>query len=533
MKANIKNKKLFNRPFLIGIGLAVLIVASSVFFFRYNSIAIGHTSTMILALGAISAIIVIVFSVILSNNTLEKKTFSRVYLSMLIISGLLYSAVFFPLSVPDELYHYESTYYYSNIMLGKNPSNSAIEVRETDSALIDNSDIKLDKSAYSNTKQAFNDNSGLSYIERTIDPSRSSLTSNPPQVRLFSAIGLSIGQILNLNGLLTFYLGRFFNFLIFAILAYFAIKITPVGKLLFVVLTFLPMTLHICSSFSYDAVIIGLGLLFIALCLNAAYSSSKVSKKTLIPMAISIVLLSPCKLIYSLLAFLVLIVPNNKFESTNNAKRWKFSIIALSMLSLLLCQSSILLSFVTATPVSDEATAQQTITETSSSPITYTLIGLLEAPLNTLFVFANTLLEKTDFYLTSFLGGTLGWFQSELITPWFFILLFLGILLYASRQSQSDTIILSSRTKAFFFALSGVISIGIALSMLLGHTDISVLYVEGVQGRYFLPFAPLIFLLFRTKNTRRNESSSPLILLTLFALNAMNLIYIWAAMARM
>ena len=95
MKANIKNKKLFNRPFLIGIGLAVLIVASSVFFFRYNSIAIGHTSTMILALGAISAIIVIVFSVILSNNTLEKKTFSRVYLSMLIISGLLYSAVFF------------------------------------------------------------------------------------------------------------------------------------------------------------------------------------------------------------------------------------------------------------------------------------------------------------------------------------------------------------------------------------------------------------------------------------------------------
>ena len=73
----------------------------------------------------------------------------------------------------------------------------------------------------------------------------------------------------------------------------------------------------------------------------------------------------------------------------------------------------------------------------------------------------------------------------------------------------------------------------VVMSMLLGWTFETELAAEGVQGRYFLPFAPLLFLLFRTKNTQRSEDSSPIVLLSLFALNTMNLIYIWAAMARM
>ena len=518
-----------HKTILASIGFSLIILICSVFFYKYNSIAVGYSSKMIVLLGIIAALIVSVLGLFLS----KPKLLSRVYFASLLVLGMLYSAVFFPLSVPDELYHYESSYYYSNLILGKSPSNDLIEIRETDASLINNAQPRLCKESYSNTKKALlaDSSSTLTYMEYPIDSSRADISNNPPQVRLCSAIGLSVGQLLGLNGLSTFYLGRFFNYLAFALLAYLAFKITPIGKLLFISLSLLPMTLHICSSFSYDAIIIGLSFFFISLCLKAAFSDEKISRKSLIAITLSAILIAPCKLIYAFLSFAVLIIPNNKFKSKKDSTKWKLIVICATFASLFLFHISTLLSFFL--PAASTVTSNSIEQEiTASTPSQYTFSGLIAAPLNTVFIFANTVLTKTDFYLNSFLGGSLGWFQSELITPWFFILLFLGIILYSARKSETDKVIPSRKRKIIFMIISTIIALSAALSMLLGHTETSSLFVEGVQGRYFLPFAPLFFLLFRTKNTQRSKDSSPLILLTLFALNAMNLIYIWAAMAR-
>lgn len=73
---------------------------------------------------------------------------------------------------------------------------------------------------------------------------RFDMGSNPPQAKILSALGITIGRVLGLGAVPVYYLGRLFNFAGFVALAYFAVRFTPVGKRIFMVASCLPMTLH-------------------------------------------------------------------------------------------------------------------------------------------------------------------------------------------------------------------------------------------------------------------------------------------------
>ncbi len=511
--------------------LAVVVLLSSVFFYKFNSIAVGYSSRMILFLGILSAVLLFLFC-LLYKYFLKKessKTLPRFYLVILLLMGTMYSAVLLPGTAPDEPFHYKSSYYYSNLLTGKTSEDGTLVMRETDIEFENNAlNAMMGKESYQATNQALADNSSSNdFVITSINGNTSSL----PQTRIFSAIGISLGQLFGLNGAMTFYLGRLFNFLCFALLAFAAYKITPIGKTLFAAITLLPMTLHIANSYSYDATIIGLSLLLIALCLKGIYSEQKCSKKLLIAIPVVTFFLAPCKVLYTLSALLVFLIPNSNFSSKKFAYIYKFGLMGLALFAVCIFKLPELLNMASV-PQGNDSVSDGTNNRGVESGYFYSLSFLIEHPGHTAFLFVNTLNQKFDFYLNTFLGGSLGWFQAELKTPWFFILLFLGILFYTARRSDIDSLVPSTKTKTIFGLLSALMFFAVILSLCLAWTFTTEFSIEGVQGRYFLPFAPLIFLLFRTKNTKRNEDSSPIILLSLFALNAMNLIYVWAAMAR-
>lgn len=512
--------------------LAATVLLSSVFFYKFNSITVGYSSRMILFLGVLSAVLLFLFCLLYKHFSKKEssKTLPRFYLAILLLVGTMYSAVFLPGTVPDETYHYKSSYCYSNLITGNTNEDSLLVMRETDINFMNGAMTSImSKESYQATQQALTDSSSNDFETTFINGQ----TSDLPQTRIFSAIGISLGQLFGLNGAMTFYLGRLFNFLCFALLAFAAYKITPVGKMLFATITLLPTTLHITSSYSYDATIIGLSLLLIALCLKGIYSEQKCSQKLLIAIPVVTFFLAPCKVLYTLSALLVFLIPNSNFSSKKFAYLYKFGLMGLALFAVCIFKLPDLLGLAGVPSSSDGSTSDDLDYRGEESGHHHALSTLISSPLSTLFIFVNTINQKFDFYLNTFLGGSLGWFQPELKTPWFFILLFLGILFYTARKSDSDSIIPSKKIKIIFIVLSILMYTAIYMSMLLGWTFDTELAAEGVQGRYFLPFAPLLFLLFRTKNTKRSEDSSPIILLSLFALNAMNLIYIWAAMARM
>ena len=520
--------------FVVQSALLVLIVLfSSVFFYKFNSIAVGYSSKLILALGVISSCVIVALAIVQKKmqGKTEKKT-TVIYLASLIIMGTLYSAVFLPGSIPDETHHYNSAYSYTDLILGRSSEPSSLEMRETD--VFFSNDVLHDKMNKENYHKAIEGllehDSSNTIINYTIGTSTDSI-GNPPQTRLAASLGLLFGQLLGLNGTITFYLGRLFNFLLFCILSFLAFRITPVAKLLFASITLLPMTLHVAASFSYDATIIGLSLLLTAMCLKGIYSKEKLSSKFLTSLLIVVFLLAPCKLIYTALAFLVFLIPNSNFKTAKVAHIYKALFLAVALLAIIILRIPSVIE--SAGIASSSETAVSTLNRRGSEyGYFYTLSDLTNSPLHTLFILVNTILTCLDSYIMTFVGGSLGWFQPEIKTPWHFFLLFFIVLLYAVRQTDSDSIIPSKKVKVVLFFISLLIGFGAVLSMFIGHTFNYELNVQGVQGRYFLPFAPLLFLLFRTKNTQRKEESSPAILLALFALNAMNLIYIWAATAR-
>lgn len=69
---------------------------------------------------------------------------------------------------------------------------------------------------------------------------------------------------------------------------------------------------------------------------------------------------------------------------------------------------------------------------------------------------------------------------------------------------------LVSRVWIFLLICAGTFLI--FLSMLLGFTEKGLGYVDGLQGRYFLPYAPLVFLILRTRRLERKDLTDTMIL---------------------
>ena len=69
---------------------------------------------------------------------------------------------------------------------------------------------------------------------------------------------------------------------------------------------------------------------------------------------------------------------------------------------------------------------------------------------------------------------------------------------------------LVSRVWIFLLICAGTFLI--FLSMLLGFTEKGLGYVDGLQGRYFLPYAPLVFLILQTRRLERKDLTDTMIL---------------------
>ena len=76
--------------------------------------------------------------------------------------------------------------------------------------------------------------------------------------------------------------------------------------------------------------------------------------------------------------------------------------------------------------------------------------------------------------------------------------------------SAEETRDLVSRVWIFLLICAGTFLI--FLSMLLGFTEKGLGYVDGLQGRYFLPYAPLVFLILQTHRLERKDLTDTMIL---------------------
>ena len=92
-----------------------------------------------------------------------------------------------------------------------------------------------------------------------------------------------------------------------------------------------------------------------------------------------------------------------------------------------------------------------------------------------------------DFYLTSLIGGSLGWFQANLRAPYFYLFVYCVVMLIAAQKDSSDSNDFPPSLKFVCLVIICLCLFGCMLSMYLGWTFNTESIIQGVQGRYLLP----------------------------------------------
>lgn len=173
-----------------------------------------------------------------------------------------------------------------------------------------------------------------------------------------------------------------------------------------------------------------------------------------------------------------------------------------------------------------EAATIQTEAATTQTPIK--LGYLLEHPGYTAELVLNTLKVQADDYLGTAIGSRLGWLDAYLAPPWWFIMLFIGLLVVAMLPRKTS-LSFSFKERAGFLTIGVLTILAVLFTFAITLSYIEDCVVAGVQGRYFLPALPLILLALAPRNTVYAKSDlTNLILVSSIALNMMYLSYIFA-----
>ncbi len=297
----------------------------------------------------------------------------------------------------------------------------------------------------------------------------------PPVPYMMSALAIKLGALLDLSPFVLLYMARLANLIIWIILTYLAIKIIPVHKWVLLMIALMPMTIFEAASVSADSLTIGLSFLLIAYLLRSALTEYSFTKKDFIIISILGVLLALTKSVYILILFLFLLIPVNKFQ--NHKKKYGiFSIIII--------------------PISLMSVGWMLITKgfyrpflNSNWSINEQISFILHQPLNYLLILINTINSGWASYITTFVSY---------ILPLIIIIIYLVILfLVAIIDKNEFKLNLKQKTVCLIIALTSIFTI--FTFEYITWNPIGNYFVDGIQGRYFIPIAPILLLIFYNK----------------------------------
>jgi uncharacterized membrane protein len=314
---------------------------------------------------------------------------------------------------------------------------------------------------------------------------------------------LYIGKMLNGSVKTLFYFGRLSNLFFYIIILYLAIKLTPVMKWVFLLLGLMPMSIYEAASFSSDGFNIAISFLLIAFIFKLALDDNiiKIHRNQILLLILLGALLALSKQVYVLILFLFFMIPLHKYQSRKNQVINFAGIFIISIIILMIWR---LLAAGIYVPISNQISVLGQLSFIISNPLSY------------LGIFLNTILQNLTYYLTTFVGS-FGWIDNGLDTPLPNILVYLYIiaLIFAALTDNVDiNINLNQKVVSVFTYLITFASI-FTLEYLM-WTVVANKSIDGVFGRYFIPIAPMFFLLLHNKRIKDLKGKN--LFIVLFAL---------------
>lgn len=384
----------------------------------------------------------------------------------------------------DEHIHYESAYRAS---FGQTirMTEAAIQMKGMVTPSYDTIEEKAMLEKYTQERNDF-EKADIKYQQRFV---QYNVRAYLPQ-----SIMLAAARILRLPFAWSYMLGKFGNLLFYTLILAIAIRISKIGKIYIAILGLMPTPLFLACSYAYDAFVTALIFLGFVIWLNEILDKeSKLKWYNALIMIASFVVGCWSKVIYIAMMLLLCFIPKKKFDSRIKSIVFKVCIVIIA---------AFMLYTIVSPPVSSDANYEiqsdfqyfgdKRVADTSfdgqikyvlSNPVEYT--GLL------LKSIGETFFDYTFGRSVWLLYGYLGRLPSVFAFISFALIMFAALV----QPAEDRKYVLETRWKM----LIGVMGFGMAClvwtGLYLTFTAVGADYINGVQGRYYIPFLlPLMFI---------------------------------------
>ncbi|MBI3465252.1 MAG: DUF2142 domain-containing protein [Planctomycetes bacterium] len=305
--------------------------------------------------------------------------------------------------------------------------------------------------------------------------------SSGPAAYAPAGLAIALGRLWDDRPVMLVYWGRLGNLLAGTCLIFLAIRAAPVFKHVIMLVALLPMANSQLASLSHDAVTMSCSFLLTGLVLHSlANPQLPLRRREQAMMALAAVSLALCKMCYFPIALLCLLTPRSRFKSLLHFAMFQGATLGLS-LALAYGWSAIAQDFF------PDARTDSII----PCSISQQKAHILEDPLGFLGVIVRTVGQYNGLWASSFVGN-LGFLDTPLSKQCVVAYLFALVLTALIDNDPRFKLGWLPRISIGCIALA---TIGLMLlALYLWWTPIDWPVVEGIQGRYFLPCAPLIAL---------------------------------------
>ena len=290
------------------------------------------------------------------------------------------------------------------------------------------------------------------------------------------ALAIYFGRQIHLPPLSLFYLARITHLFLSLALGFYTLRIMPTGKWCLVLLMLTPMAMFQRSSASGDAILNGLSFLYIALALKfILLPKQTLNLKSVMALGVLASLVALAKQAYFLMPLLLFLIPEGSFGGKKKKMASLFLILAVACGGILAWSWHI---NKIATPQFEGANPVRQLSFIIAHP----------------FLFLKIILDPgipfTSMCLLEQYIGWLGWLDVQF--PTFFYYLAYAVLFFVAFSDASIPLTLMQRV--VFLALVYASYLLIISLIYLTGMKVGSANVVGIQGRYLIPFSPLLFL---------------------------------------
>jgi uncharacterized membrane protein len=477
---------------------------------------------LLIAICLLITVLIISFPVIRPRIVRLNIVPEMAFLALAFPIGFVFAFMTPPFQVPDEPVHFYRSYQVSELNLLKYQETIPASLKEFASVFDRMPFRPLEKTTKYEIRSASPAN--LEPHTRTQEVTTDYVLPFIPQ-----AFGIAIGRLFHFSPFGLLYMARIMNLLVAIFLIFLSIRTTPVMKWVIYLLGIMPMTCFLLGSISYDAVTIGLSFLLFSVIMKLAFGGDeKIERRDLYLLFLLSFVIGLCKPPYFLIVLLFLVIPVKKFAAKKNYFLLFFGLIFSCILATQVWQVSRNIFKPAATAMagnfqaSHPATMQVATTglmrdTTGTSKITPIKHPYkVNAPRQREYILRNlstytgilgiTLATASDFYLESFVGS-IGWIDKPY--PHLLSGLYLLLLVITAITGSFPQPVISWKNKMLALLILFMGVIGIETAMYISSCSVGDPIINGVQGRYFIPLAPLFFMLLLNTVTGRTLSFIP------------------------